>query len=117
MHDSLGAVTVLVADGDPTRLDAVLDTVREARLMAFGARSVDVAVTILERHGVEVVLVASGFDGGRAAELARASCCQCVLITRPGTKASRENASFSRVIAWPFTSAEIRDVIATVTAR
>jgi hypothetical protein len=110
-EDALRAVAVLVAESDPARLDAVLDTVREARLMAFGARSLDAAVMILERHGVEVVLVASGFDGGRAADLARASCCRCMLLVRPDAAASRERGSFERVLAWPFTPEELRAAI------
>lgn len=92
----------------------MLEVVREARVLAVGARTVDAALVGLERQNVALVLVAEDFDGGRARDVARAGVGRrCILVTATGRALARaETQRFADALAWPFVAEDITDLLA-----
>lgn len=106
------AISVLFVDGNADRLGEMLAIAREARLLAYGARSVGVAVTMIGRHDIDVVLVASDVERGRAGDVASAARrCRCILIAVGTTPDERERRPYERVLPWPFTVEMIGDAV------
>jgi uncharacterized membrane protein len=109
------AISVLLVDADAERLEQMLAIAREARLLAYGARSAAVAVTMIARHDIDVVLVAADVERGRGGEVAiRAGWrCRCILIAVGATPDERERRRYERVVPWPFTAEVIGGVVAS----
>lgn len=108
------AVSVLIAESEPARLRELVEKAFDARLLVTPARTLDVAVRVLEREDVDLVLVADDFDHGRAMRVATAGRgSPCVLVTgaeRPLPPAWI--SLFTRVLVRPVTREKLQELLA-----
>lgn len=96
----------------PSRLHAILGVVRDARALAYGARTPDAALFVLGQESVDLFFVGEGLEGDRLSELPSAVTeCFCVLVTSQ-SRALRpsERKWIAERIVWPFDVADVAEL-------